>query len=200
MNRNNNSLIVLCIFLVLVLAACTGNGDGGELPVDKLQSEKAETIREESQVEDPDAEPYPAGSESDQDTTGTYPPSVQAEPNSGAYPPPADGNEVEGTRFEIDLPVYAGESEISGTGKAGTPLELIDITFGGILGSTVVDSNERFAIKLASELEPDRLIGIRMSVPRESEEWAELWEMRSKNARSVPNVGYFLDTVVVREP
>ena len=144
--------------------------------------------------------PYPGAAQDAPIVVEAYPPPSDEMVPLSAYPAPG-GNEspAAGTHFRIDLPVLEGATELTGAGPAGTPIQVVDISMNGsVLGNGVIGDDERFAIQLATALEANRIIGIELAIPRDSDTWTQLWELRGENARSIPNLGYYLDSIVTQ--
>jgi hypothetical protein len=111
--------------------------------------------------------------------------------------PTGEPTQPNGEKFHLDKPLRAGTKEVTGRGPADIPLQVIDITAGGeILGSGIIDDDGSFAIGLGVPVEANRVIGIRLSVPKDPDTWLGLWALRGENARAIPNVGDFFDTAV----
>ncbi len=102
---------------------------------------------------------YPAPSQSE---IPAYPePSGVTE----AYPPPSGTGEVgpEGPEFTITTPLLVGDMLIEGTGPAGVPIRVIDITFlGQTLGTGTIDQDGAFSVRLGVALEAGHSIGIQL--------------------------------------
>jgi hypothetical protein len=100
-------------------------------------------------------------------------------------------------RFNIDKPLSSGAIEVTGSGPAGIPLYVVDITAGGkILGQGVIDSDGHFLIKLGKPLKERHIIGIRLADAKDPSTWTELWSMRGDGARAIPQIGDFFDSVI----
>ncbi len=98
-------------------------------------------------------------------------------------------------RFQIDRPVRAGATVVSGTGMKGMAIKLYDLTRMGVeLGSGIVQSDGRFAI----EVEP-LLANIRIGIQLVEQD-DRVWQDKSRlgpEALVVPLVGIFVDTALV---
>ncbi len=180
-------LALVAIGLFALVSACSGVQQTDPLGSQTLPSSSLEIPA------------YPSPDQMDASNT-SYPRPENAPSSLLAYPAPGDTGKVDADiRFIIDTPVYAGATSISGTGLDGTQIQVVDIsTAGSVLGSGVVGKDNRFSIQLASPLEANRSIGIELIIPRETQTWADLWELRGDNARSIPGMGYYIDTVVTQ--
>jgi len=117
-----------------------------------------------------------------------------------AYPSPinsgsASNNRYGAEQFQINS-IIIGTDVVSGKGPAGIPIEIVDITFNEVIGSTIISEDNSFIINLANPILERRRYGVQISIQRDAENWQELWALRGDNARSIPNIGYFLDTVI----
>lgn len=79
---------------------------------------------------------------------GAYPaPALQGDP---AYPAPVLR---EGPKFTIKAPVRAADSQVSGTGPAGVPIRLVNITQSGAgISQTIIKEDGTFAFDVAGKL------------------------------------------------
>ncbi len=116
-------------------------------------------------------------------------------------PLPAPSTQV--TPFKLDRPILAGATEIRGTGPAGVPIYIADITFmGEPLGTGKVDTDGKFVI-VVKPLEAGHRIGLRLGIlegtPWKPEDFYRQ-EFYGPDAMQVPQVGFFHDTVLVGQP
>lgn len=81
-----------------------------------------------------------------------------------AYPLFDDVDEYpQGPVFYINKPILEGVSIVTGTGPAGIPLRLINLTkIDQILGETIIDENGNFSFELDESLESGQTIGIKL--------------------------------------
>jgi hypothetical protein len=105
--------------------------------------------------------------------------------------------------FRLDTPIVEGATRVSGSGPAGVPILLQDITFGGVvLASGVVDANNRFEFEMGEPLEGGHLIGIALGdlsgTKWEQDDFSNE-SYYGEGALSVPQVGFFFDTSLVEE-
>jgi hypothetical protein len=124
-------------------------------------------------------------------------------PNTNVSPiaisPPAPINEV--VRFQIDRPLKAGTTMITGRGPAGIPISLGNLTMSGEeLGAGVIGSDNRFAITvppLSSNIRVGIALGDLGRTGRAPEEF-DTDSYKGDGALMVPLVGYYLDTALVQ--
>ena len=127
-------------------------------------------------------------------------PSPTAVPD--VYPPPPEASEVfEEPRFRFDLPVAPGSTTISGEAPPGLSLAIADVTFNGaVLGIGSSDGNGRFTINVQPLPEGHR-IGITFAELEQGKTYAEMSEEyyphRGDGFMNLPNVGIFLETLLV---
>jgi hypothetical protein len=104
--------------------------------------------------------------------------------------------------FRLDKPIVEGTDRVSGTGPAGVPIVLVDVTFmGPILGSGVIKSDGTFVINVPT-LEKAHRIGLAIG-DLSGTQWAaedfRALEYRGDEPQQVPQVGFFHDTAMVQE-
>ncbi len=83
-----------------------------------------------------------------------YPGPDAAYPNP-AVPPtyPVPASAPQGPRFTIDKPVTASDTQVTGTGPAGVPIRLIDVTQSGeVLAITTIRDDGSFSFDVAGKL------------------------------------------------
>lgn len=119
---------------------------GGEIKTEPINSD--EPYNTESSG-------YPAPEQGDSDAYLAPNEVIEAE----AYPPPVN-TKNEGKRFIIAEPVKADATTITGTGYAGTNINIVNLSNAGeVLGSGRVDSNGQFSI-VVSPLAIDTVVAI----------------------------------------
>jgi hypothetical protein len=88
-------------------------------------------------------------------------------------------------------------------GPAGIPIMLQDITFNGeVLALGAIDENGRFKVNLPRSLEVGHRIGITLgdlTGTGLSREQFYLEDFYGEEALTVPQVGFFFDTYMIRE-
>lgn len=137
-------------------------------------------------------------------TEGAYPiPQPQYIPFETPNPYPSDAASVSPDAFRLQKPIYAGDTKVRGTGPAGVPILLMNITKMGLpLAETVIDSNGQFVFKLSSGLESGQRIGILLG-NLEGTQWKveDFYPRRyyGEEARQVPQIGFFYDTALVKD-
>lgn len=104
--------------------------------------------------------------------------------------------------FCLDRPISEGMTEIRGTGPVGVPIMIVDITFmGSVMGKGRVNREGTFAITVP-EIEKNRRIGLALG-DLSGTEWLEedfyLEGYNCNEPMQVPHVGFFYDTVMVRD-
>lgn len=104
--------------------------------------------------------------------------------------------------FRLDKPIVEGTDRVSGTGPAGVPIVLVDVTFmGPILGSGIIKSDGTFVIDVPT-LEKAHRIGLAigdLSGTQWTPEDFRALEYRGDEPQQVPQVGFFYDTTMVQE-
>lgn len=118
--------------------------------------------------------------------------------NASAYPPPLATDKP---RFQLDLPLKAGATTVTGQAPEALPLAIVDVSFGGgILGTGSSDEDGRFSITV-SPLPENHRIGVTIAELEEGITFEELSEQyfpyRGENFMNVPNIGIFYDSAVV---
>jgi hypothetical protein len=122
-------------------------------------------------------------------------------PPTGGYPaPPTRDPSI--IPFELDRPITVNATQVTGSGPAGVPIVLQDVTFMGVvLGETVIGPDNRFSFSV-QPLEGNRRIGISIG-----DLTGTAWDLEvlqglfylGPQPVSVPQVGQFVDSELVRE-
>jgi hypothetical protein len=104
--------------------------------------------------------------------------------------------------FHLDRPVVAGTAVIRGTGPAGVPIWIADVTFmGEVLGQGKIGPDGKFAIQV-QPLDANHRIGVALAelagTPWTAEDFYRA-EFYGPDATQAPQVGFFFDTVMVTE-
>ncbi len=128
-----------------------------------------------------------------------YPPPTI--PNA-AYPGPMGGSTGKVVPFMLDKPIYAGTTEIRGTGPAGIPIIIGDVTFNGEqLGTGTIGSDGTFVVPLAKPVEKAHRIGVGIGDLKRTQ-WASSNFSDpgyfGKEFQQVPMVGFYYDTAMVQ--
>jgi hypothetical protein len=131
-----------------------------------------------------------------------YPePGSELPTGSDVYPEPGDSPiDPSITPFRLVKPVVAGVTEVSGTGPAGVPIMIVDITvMGNILGQGTINDDGTFVI-IVPVLEKDHRIGIALDnldgTPWTPEFFTDAYA--GEEAYMSPMIGAFYDTSLVQ--
>lgn len=105
--------------------------------------------------------------------------------------------------FQFDRPIHAGITEVHGTGPAGVPVYIADVTFmGEPLGTGTIGADGKFTIHVSPLLATHR-IGLALGI-LDGTQWkpADFYDAKfyGPNAMQVPQVGFFHDTEMVPSP
>jgi hypothetical protein len=122
-----------------------------------------------------------------------------ATPFPDVYPPPAET--FEEPRFQFDLPLRAGATEVSGQAPPGLTLAIVDVTFNGeLLGSGVTKADGTFSIN-TQELPDGHRVGVTFGELEPGLTIADMsikyFPHRGDNFMNIPNVGIMLETALV---
>ncbi len=102
--------------------------------------------------------------------------------------------------FCLDKPLSEGDTKIRGTGPAGVPVVLVDVTrMGALLGSGEINDAGTFSI-VVPQLEASHRIGLSVGNLSEMEWDREMFYpegYRCDNPMQVPQVGFFYDSALV---
>lgn len=103
--------------------------------------------------------------------------------------------------FQLDKPISAGATRVTGQGPAGVPVMLLNITVGGkVLARGEIDSDGNFELELNEPLEANYRIGLTLDdlsgTSWEPTDFTE--EFYGEEAMNVPQVGFFFDTSLVQ--
>lgn len=133
----------------------------------------------------------------------SYPVATMPPPTEtpSVYPPPTVEEVFAEPRFRLDLPIAAGDSEVTGQALPGMALAIVDVTYNGaVLGLGRADADGRFRIEVDGLEEGNRL-GLTFG---ELEAGLDISEMtrkyfphRGEGYMSLPNVGVMLDTTLI---
>jgi hypothetical protein len=132
------------------------------------------------------AGPYPA------------PPVVENLP----YPPPrTDEIDPNAVPFQLDKPLVEGATQISGSGPAGVPIAIFNVTLmREYIAETRIGADGRFSVQVPALTKGYR-IGLALGA-LDGTEWTEE-SFQNKGyfgveARTIPMVGFFYDTAQVK--
>lgn len=148
--------------------------------------------------------PYPDPLQSTR-TSGAYPPPLRPlKPTTkiDTYPEPVSSQIIAGgPPFELNRPIIEGTSLIEGSGPAGVPILIVDVTMmGEVLGQGVIDSTGEFAIETIP-VELGHRIGIMLGILEGTQWQPESFQSNGyfgKQALTVPMVGFLYDTTMVQ--
>lgn len=134
------------------------------------------------------------------DTSGmpidAYPPSTVPSSSVDAYPAPDTFNE-NAILLALNKPISPGDTTVTGVGPPGLTVYLLNITFmGEELGSGTIDEAGKFVIEVA-ELPSGVRIGLTADVTTVGLTENDI--RFGDEAFSVPQVGSFYDSYVIRE-
>jgi hypothetical protein len=110
---------------------------------------------------------------------------------------------VSAVPFQIARSLKPGDTVVRGTGPAGVPVYITDITFmGEPLGTGIVGADGKFSINVRP-LPDEHRIGLALGI-LEGTRWKpeDFYqpEFNGPEAMQVPQVGFFHDTVMVDQP
>jgi hypothetical protein len=104
--------------------------------------------------------------------------------------------------FQLDRPILAGATIVRGSGPAGVPVYISDITFmGEPLGTGTIGPDNRFAITVQS-LDAGHRIGLALGELSGSQFKPEQFypiDFHGPGAMQFPMVGFFFDTTTISE-
>jgi hypothetical protein len=148
-----------------------------------------------------DLSSYPAPTESSQgNAESSINPAYPAPPPS---PTINVGTPVKLAPFKINKPLVAGMIEITGSGPAGIPITLADITtYGDVMGEATISNDGTFSIKLGKPLEVNHWVGLTYSDLRNTKWVSANFDdpgFRGDSPQLIPLVGFFFDTAEVAE-
>lgn len=150
--KRSTAIYLILIILIIILTGCTN-----------LTDEENNT-GQPTQITDPN----PVENSTDNDPQDGYPipgsdnryPVEENNPMESAYPNLDPGREY-GPSFTIDEPVDPNSTTVTGTGPAGVPIKLVDITtMGEELALTTVDENGNFSFSLDKPLTSGHAVGL----------------------------------------
>lgn len=168
--KNRTYLIFIFILGLLTLAACQSNTDT--------------TSSSSSSTEDKTGEEQSSG----------YP--IQATDENG-YPISDFISYAPGPDFTISVPVSAGDTIVTGTGPAGVPINLVDVSeVGELLATTVINDDGTFTFELTDGLSGNHQIGLQLG-DLTGTDLNENDYIYSDNYYSKPFIGILFDMVLV---
>ncbi|MGC9396935.1 MAG: hypothetical protein ACP5J4_18980 [Anaerolineae bacterium] len=121
--------------------------------------------------------------------------SVLPTPKAVSQPATTDGSII---KFNIDEPLVAGASQVTGVGPADLSISLVDVTVGyEVLGSGKVNREGRFDIKVTPALMSGHRIGILAEMPLSS---TEFQKYAGDGKHFTAQGGWVLESVIVEGP
>ncbi|MDI9547463.1 MAG: hypothetical protein QM346_07655, partial [Chloroflexota bacterium] len=180
-----------------------------EAPAAASAEEAAPAAEEEAAYPAPDEEeayPAPAAADTAPAEEGAYPPPqvTSSSAEEEAYPAPSAPTEetsrIPIVPFAIEQPVTAGSTVIRGTGPAGVPILVVNVTYmGEILGEGVIGADGTFEISTTA-LEAETWVGVSLADLTGSDfAYEDFYAsgFRGEGAAQVPQVGFVYDSVTV---
>lgn len=162
------SLTIIMLAVLLILAACAKT-NGGEEPLTEQPTEIIQTEPEDTYPVSPDRdleETYPITP--DRDMEESYPIEEDSDPED-MYPI-QEPNEDYGPSFTIDEPIEPDSNIVTGTGPAGVPIRLVDVTtMGEELALTTIDEDGTFTFELEQPLVLGHTVGLMIGDLAETE-------------------------------
>lgn len=126
---------------------------------------------------------------------------IPEQPGVSAYPAPVtsiDPGQL-GPEFAIDTPLVVGGTLVAGTGPAGLPIRVIDITtLGETLGTSVIGDDGTFRTQLGSPLKIGHSIGLQIGA-LEGTTWNYNDFLRGPGYQDIPLVGTIFAQAIVRD-
>ena len=137
---------------------------------------------------------------------GAYPPPqvTSSSAEEEAYPAPSAPTEetsrIPIVPFAIEQPVTAGSTVIRGTGPAGVPILVVNVTYmGEVIGEGVIGADGTFEISTTA-LEAETWVGVSLADLTGSDfAYEDFYAsgFRGEGAAQVPQVGFVYDSVTV---
>jgi len=180
-----------------------------EAPAAAPAEEAAPAAEEEAAYPAPDEEEaYPAPDAADTAPVeeGAYPPPqvTSSSEEEEAYPAPSAPTEetsrIPIVPFAIEQPVTAGSTVIRGTGPAGVPILVVNVTYmGEVIGEGVIGADGTFEISTTA-LEAETWVGVSLADLTGSDfAYEDFYAsgFRGEGAAQIPQVGFVYDSVTV---
>lgn len=100
--------------------------------------------------------------------------------------------------FRLAQPIYEGATEVHGTGPAGVPIKLVDVTeMGKVLGETTISDDGNFEFHLPEPLQAGHSVGLKVGdlsgTPFDYDDF-----QRGSTYYDRPLVGILLDMAPIR--
>lgn len=121
---------------------------------------------------------------------------------SGNSPVSTPVSNISGAPFQFEKPIIEGATEIKGSGPPNTPVQILDVTFMGIIVTKgKIDADGRFVFTVSPLVKGHRL-GLTLDNLVDANLSKEAFKDQSfygDEAIMVPQVGFFYDTARVLE-
>lgn len=168
------SIILLLLICVFLLVGCAAD----------------EATQEVSSLE---TDAYPAADEEE-----GYPVTEVIVKADDSYPvSEAEADDDQGPEFHIDLPVSGGDQVVTGTGPAGVPIILVDVSeVASSLAEATIDEDGTFIFALEEPLETGHSIGLQLG-DVEGTEFNESDFLYSDTYYERPLIGVLFDMATV---
>jgi hypothetical protein len=144
--------------------------------------------------------PPPSSSPSTRLSSSPYPVSKATKPSAQAYPSNSPTHDPSIIPFSINKPLQEGATQVTGTGPAGVPIRLQDITFmGDLVAETVIGDDGTFTFTVAP-LEQKHRLGIALGDLTNTRWQPEDFysnDYRGNEPMAVPQMDFFYDTAFV---
>ncbi len=171
---NNKHMFILILVIIVFLVSCGGK----ESAVHTSSPEPASYPVQEGESS------YPITQQDTEEESG-YPISE----NEPAYP--------QGPEFSFDSPVKAADEFVTGTGPAGVPIKLVDVSeVGLVMSETLIDNDGVFNFILEEPLVSGHTIGIQLG-DLENTDFSESDFQYSESYFERPMIGILFDMLVV---
>ena len=132
------------------------------------------------------------------DAESGYPTVHYTSPTEESYPieDPFAGY-TKGPEFHINLPVSVDNATVAGTGPAGVPIVLVDVSeFALVLGETTIDEDGTFSFDLEEPLTTGHTIGLMLG-DIEGTDFVESDFLYSDTYFERPLIGILFDMAIV---
>ena len=131
----------------------------------------------------------------------SYPPPQNTAASETIYPITTSTPDPSIIPFRLHRPVQEGATIITGTGPAGVPIVLQDVTFMGVdLGQTVIGPDNTFVLEIAP-LEKGHRIGVKLG-DLSNTQWTEddfySPDYYGEEPVQLPQVAFYYDSVMVQ--
>ena len=101
--------------------------------------------------------------------------------------------------FQLDEPLLAGETEVTGQGPAGVPILIVDVSYMSVIGEGRIGPDREFAIEVEPPLAEYSMVGIMFDETKDSPYTQEQLPC-GDDCRDQPLVGMLFDRAPVTTP